>query len=90
MLIQNSWKNLIEFTYIGNTSEDYKLNNTTIIPPLAGKELAEELKKHHIYITASINEPSKSPYRSSSMWFAYFVFRKWGNTRILLWFRSWI
>tara|TARA_B100000242_G_scaffold291307_1_gene264383 strand:- start:3826 stop:4911 length:1086 start_codon:yes stop_codon:yes gene_type:complete len=58
MLTQNLWKDLIEFTYIGNTSEDYKLNNTTIIPPLAGKELADELKKHHIYITASINEPS--------------------------------
>ena len=26
--------------------------------PLAGLELANELKKHHIYITASVNEPS--------------------------------
>jgi len=58
MLEQDYWKNKIEFTYIGNTSEDYELNNTNIIPPLAGRELAEELKNHHIYVTASINEPS--------------------------------
>jgi len=58
MLEEDYWKNKIEFTYIGNTSEEYDLNNTNIIPPLAGKQLAEELKNHHIYVTASINEPS--------------------------------
>jgi len=52
------WKDLIEFTYIGNTSDEYKFENSNIIPPLAGLELANELKKHHIYITASVNEPS--------------------------------
>ena len=52
------WKDLIEFTYIGNTSDEYKFENSKIIPPLAGLELANELKKHHIYITASVNEPS--------------------------------
>ena len=31
----------------------YKYN-----PALAGTDLAEELKNHHIYVTASINEPS--------------------------------
>ena len=58
MLEQDYWKNKIEFTYIGNTSADYDLKNTNIISPLAGIELAEELKNHHIYVTASINEPS--------------------------------
>lgn len=58
MLAQSPWKDLIEFAYIGNTSEKYEFKNSTIIPPLAGKELARELKKYHIYVTASINEPS--------------------------------
>ena len=30
----------------------------TLVPPLYGIELANELKSHHIYITASLNEPS--------------------------------
>jgi len=52
------WKDKLEFTYIGNTSDEYDLNNTKLIKPLAGKELSNEIKKHHIYVTASINEPS--------------------------------
>ena len=52
------WKNKIEFTYIGNMPEDINFLNTKVVPPLAGKNLADELKKNNIYITASINEPS--------------------------------
>jgi glycosyltransferase involved in cell wall biosynthesis len=58
MIKHPEWKDLIEFTYIGNTSDEYKFENSNIILPLAGLELANELKKHHIYITASVNEPS--------------------------------
>ena len=58
MLLMDAWKERIEFTYIGNPSPDYKLSNSKFIKPLAGKELAAELKRHHLYITASINEPS--------------------------------
>ena len=58
LLITSRWKDRISFTYIGNTSDEYIFDNTNIIKPLAGSELAIEIKKHHIYVTASINEPS--------------------------------
>ena len=58
LLDDEKWKDKIEFTYIGNTSSEYNLNNTKIIEPLAGKDLSRELKKHHVYVTGSINEPS--------------------------------
>jgi len=58
LLDDDYWKTKIEFTYIGNVSSNYQLNNTNLVKPLAGKELAAELKKHHVYITGSINEPS--------------------------------
>ena len=58
LLEDNLWKNKIEFTYIGNESPDYKFKNTEVISPLAGKELANKIKEHHIYVTGSINEPS--------------------------------
>ena len=32
-------------------------NNSKFIKPLNGKKLADELKKHDIYLTASLNEP---------------------------------
>ena len=38
--------------------KNYQFENTKIIPPLSGLELASELKEHDIYITGSLNEPS--------------------------------
>ena len=52
------FKDKIEFTYVGNYQEEYNLKNTKIVKPLFGKELANELKKHDIYVTGSLNEPS--------------------------------
>jgi glycosyltransferase involved in cell wall biosynthesis len=58
LLEDSVWKDKIDFTYIGNESTDYKLINTELIAPLAGIELANKIKEHHIYVTGSINEPS--------------------------------
>ena len=58
MLVEDEWKNLIDFTYIGNLPSNFSFENANYIPPLSGKKLADELKKHNLYITASLNEPS--------------------------------
>lgn len=58
LISKERWKNKIEFTYIGNMNNKFNLNNTKLISPLAGDELATELKKNHLYVTGSINEPS--------------------------------
>lgn len=58
MLNQVKWKDKIHFTYIGNLPDDFKFNNATHLEPLSGQKLAEELKKNHLYVTASRNEPS--------------------------------
>ena len=58
LISEDRWKNKIEFTYIGNMNNNFVFNNSKIITPLAGKDLASELKKNHVYVTASINEPS--------------------------------
>ena len=48
----------IEFTYIGNVPAALPLPHTNVIPPLSGEELAHALQQHHVYVTASINEPA--------------------------------
>ena len=58
ILDKDEWNKKIEFTYIGNTPKDLSFKNTTVIKPLGEKELANELKKHNLYITGSLNEPS--------------------------------
>ncbi len=45
------------FTYIGRYPKDIIFRNTKIIEPKFGSELAAELKKCHVYITASRYEP---------------------------------
>ena len=57
LIYKNKIQN-IEFTYIGNLPQNISFNKTLHINPIQGKALAQELKKHHIYLTASINEPS--------------------------------
>tara|TARA_Y100000816_G_scaffold64403_2_gene42672 strand:- start:1195 stop:2253 length:1059 start_codon:yes stop_codon:yes gene_type:complete len=58
LLSQNFWKDKVEFTYIGNLPKNYFFKNSQHILPLSGLELANKLKESHIYITASLNEPS--------------------------------
>ena len=53
----DKYKN-IEFTYIGNVPPEIKFKNINIKNALFGKKLADEIKSHHIYLTASKNEPS--------------------------------
>ena len=57
-LLHEEGFNNIEFTYIGNLPKKFSFSNSVHIHPLSGKDLAEELKKHHLYLTASLNEPS--------------------------------
>ena len=52
----------IEFTYIGNYNKNYKPENIKIIGQCSGKELADIIRKHDIYITATQNEPGAMHY----------------------------
>ena len=56
--IHEKYKNEIKFTYIGNLNKDLEFKATETFKPKAGKELASLIKENHIYLTASINEPS--------------------------------
>lgn len=58
LLSESNFKENFKFTYIGNLPKNFKFQNSVTIKPLQGDELAKELKSHHVYLTASINEPS--------------------------------
>jgi len=58
LLINESYNKRFKFTYIGNLPDKFTFNNTEVIAPLSGVKLAEEIKKNHIYLTGSLNEPS--------------------------------
>ena len=56
-LANTELSNIFSFTYIGNKPKGVIFNNIIYKEPMNGKELANELRNHHIYLTASINEP---------------------------------
>ena len=58
LLNENKYKDRIEYTYIGNLPNKFEFKNTKHIEPLEDLLLANELKKNHIYLTGSLNEPS--------------------------------
>jgi hypothetical protein len=57
MLAEPAWKGRIEFTYVGNLPEGFAFRHARHVAPLDGEALAAELRSHHAYVTASINEP---------------------------------
>lgn len=57
MLSEPAWKDRVEFTYVGNLPRNFGFRNARYVPPLDGETLATELRSHHAYLTASINEP---------------------------------
>ena len=58
LLSKPEWERKIEFTYIGNLPKGFKFKKSKHLEPINGKKLGNELAKHHIYISASINEPA--------------------------------
>ena len=45
------------YSYIGRYNDNYKPKNIKLLSPCQGEKLRNELCKHDIYLTASINEP---------------------------------
>lgn len=57
MLAEDTWKERIAFTYIGNVPKGFVFQNATHTAPMDAEQLAAELRSHHVYVTASICEP---------------------------------
>lgn len=46
----------VHLTYIGRLAETMRFRNATHIPPLAPADLGDELRRHHLYLSASLHE----------------------------------
>ena len=77
-LSDKNFKKKVKFTYIGNLPKNFRFNNTNHIKPLSGKKLADELSKHHIYLTGSINEPAGMHHIEGALSGLPIIFRKSG------------
>jgi len=58
LLASPEWSDKLSFTYLGNPPKGRALPHSRVMEPLGGEELAAELRRHDIYLTAAINEPA--------------------------------
>ena len=58
LLTNPEWGDKIELTYIGNLPDGFSFKKSKHITPMNGQRLGIELSNHHLYISASINEPA--------------------------------
>jgi hypothetical protein len=58
LLGQPAFGDRFEFTYIGRVPSGLTFRHMRIEPPLAGAALGRALGQHHVYLTASLNEPA--------------------------------
>lgn len=67
-----------EFTYVGRLPPGMQLRNATIVEPLSGPALGAEIARHHVYITASINEPAGMHHVEGAMCGLPLIYRRSG------------
>ena len=56
MLGEEAWKDRLAFTYVGNLPPGFAFRQARHVPPIDGPELARELRRHHVYVTARSEE----------------------------------
>ena len=78
LLSDKKVKRKINFTYVGNLPKNFYFKNSKHIRPLSGKELAKELSNHHVYFTASINEPAGMHHIEGALSGLPLIYRKSG------------
>lgn len=78
MLGEDEWQNRIEFTYIGNLPAGFSFANARYLPPMQGEALARELASHHVYVTASVNEPAGMHHIEGAMCGLPLIYRRSG------------
>jgi hypothetical protein len=57
LMLSSEFKNKLSFAYIGNLPQGFGFKNASYHEPVHGAQLAGLLREHHVYVTASINEP---------------------------------
>ena len=58
MLTASKFADKIEFTYIGNLPQSFRFAKARFVEAQSGVELTASIRSHHVYLTASQNEPA--------------------------------
>lgn len=60
MMKSSEFRSKYDFTYIGKLPDGFEFRNAKYIGPKNGVELADAIRTHHVYLTATVNEPGSN------------------------------
>ena len=60
MLASEPLRSAVSFTYIGNVPRGFTFRHSRHVPAVADSRLADLIRQHHVYLTASLNEPGSN------------------------------
>ncbi len=79
LLGQRPYSELFEFTFVGRVPEDVQFRHTRVVDPLTGSYLADQLRSHHVYVSASIGEAAGNHYIEGAMCGLPVLYRRSGS-----------
>lgn len=79
MLGNEPWRGRYEFTYVGQIPEGLAFKNSHHVKPLSGTDLADELRRHHVYVTGSQNEPGSNHQNEGALCGLPILYRQSGS-----------
>jgi hypothetical protein len=77
-LARSPWRERLSFTYVGQLPKGFGFAQVRHVPPLDGEALADELRRHHVYLTASINEPGGNHQNEGALCGLPLIYRRSG------------
>ena len=79
LLGQQPHSELFDFTFVGRMPSNVRFRNTRVVEPLAGANLADELRSHHVYVSASVGEAAGNHYIEAAMCGLPVLYRRSGS-----------
>jgi len=79
LLNQQRYRELFDFTFVGRVPSNVQFRNTRVVAPLTGTHLADELRSHHVYVSASIGEPAGMHYIEAALCGLPVLYRRSGS-----------
>jgi len=79
LLGQKPYSELFDFTYVGRMPDDVQFRHARVVAPLTGSHLAEQLRSHHVYVSASIGEAAGNHYIEGAMCGLPVLYRRSGS-----------
>lgn len=81
LMESSEFRDKYEFTYLGKLPDGFEFRNANYVGPKSGVELADAIRSHHVYLTATVNEPGSNHQNEGALCGLPLLYRESGCLR---------